>query len=499
MLKILGVIAWNHQSNPERGVDVRLCVEKRGSFTQTHAHTHPAAPNQNKPVHVRARPWKRWTGSDAWHRLQSSHEWADCSAWFPGVAPSTILHPVVSWPYRFKFIHHQPAAGSRPPPLPVLTPLPPSLSPVSQKLMPFCSSSIHPSIHGAPLLRPPPPARRRSGELEITFTLPSDPARRPPRARTLARALTHAGAPLASQEWRTAPLTTPWTRNSNSLLLVAFLAPPAVSSVAICSSVPSAHPAASPPLLLLSLPSASLRFPSPAPLSFSLCSPFQHCLSPTPSLLPPSLSRNAEWICLPPFRAEPPFRSPGTSLASSEVGCVEGGTEGGGLAGGFQPAHAAAPPHSCCIPLVDKGMQRRVPWSGSWGGPVPVLQLTTRPPTHELILKKMKWNKRRRTRRMNVRASCPQHLHFRFAPPSLPPRVSSAFTFHPLVRPGATVRPTNSKVTAGTFNPPPSEAAGPPPPPPPPDPRRQTGAVKYSWGYLNGKGVEVSLSGQNDY
>lgn len=30
----------------------------------------------------------------------------------------------------------------------------------------------------------------------------------------------------------------------------------------------------------------------------------------------------------------------------------------GGLAGGFQPAHPDAPPHSCCIPLVDKGMRR---------------------------------------------------------------------------------------------------------------------------------------------
>ncbi len=61
--------------------------------------------------------------------------------------------------------------------------------------------------------------------------------------------------------------TTPWTRNSNSLLLVALRAPPAVSSEAISLWSPSL-----------------LSFPLPCLSSFS---PFAHLLNPPPRLPAP--------------------------------------------------------------------------------------------------------------------------------------------------------------------------------------------------------------------
>lgn len=172
-------------------------------------------------------------------------------------------------------------------------------------------------IHTAPLLLllPPPPPLHR---LMHTHTHTRSDA-----------------CQSSSQEWQTAPLTTPWTRNSNSLLLVAFLAPPAVSSVAICS-VPSVHPAVS-PLSFFCL-SLSLLFPSPAPLSFSLCSPFQHCLSLT-LLLPLSLSPSLFWMCSSPAESLSvssslfscsAFQEPGTSLGGGDGG---GGALGGGMLG----------------------------------------------------------------------------------------------------------------------------------------------------------------------
>lgn len=107
------------------------------------------------------------------------------------------------------------------------------------------------------------------------------------------------------------------------------------------------------PLLLLSfpLPSPSLLFPSPAPLSFSLCSPFQHCLSLTlllsPSLSLPSLSLNIQCaaalprlsLCLAHFLVELPFRSPARRLE------VEGGRSCAGVwQGGFSQPTLPLPP-----------------------------------------------------------------------------------------------------------------------------------------------------------
>lgn len=108
------------------------------------------------------------------------------------------------------------------------------------------------------------------------------------------------------------------------------------------------------PLLLLSfpLPSPSLLFPSPAPLSFSLCSPFQHCLSLTLllSLSLPSLRLYFECaaalpsrsLCLAHFLVELPFRSPARRLEVGMVVVVVG-RQCGGLSGGFQPTHPTLP------------------------------------------------------------------------------------------------------------------------------------------------------------
>lgn len=108
-------------------------------------------------------------------------------------------------------------------------------------------------------------------------------------------------------------------------------------------------------LLLLSspLPSPSLRFPSPAPLSKSLCSPFQHCppvllFSPALSLSslasPCARSPAAESLCtvsstrsLLEFRL--PFRSP-----------ARRGGEGGWVGRGSGRGVSASPP--CRPPLL---------------------------------------------------------------------------------------------------------------------------------------------------
>lgn len=101
--------------------------------------------------------------------------------------------------------------------------------------------------------------------------------------------------------------------------------------------------------------SLSLLFPSPAPLSFSLCSPFQHCLSLTLllslSLARPSLPsdsilnvrqpcRGARCVCLAHFfffffLVELPFRSP---ARRSEVGMEE--EEGEAARGSFRGVSA---------------------------------------------------------------------------------------------------------------------------------------------------------------
>lgn len=134
----------------------------------------------------------------------------------------------------------------------------------------------------------------------------------------------------------------------------------------LCSHLlsPLRSPGCVSPLLLLSFPLPPVPLPCSTFLLFVLSfSALPVPDSPSPSLsLPlyfecaaalPSLS-----VCLAHFLVALPFRSPARRL---EVGMEEGGLGGryaGGLSGGIQSTYTDAPPHSCCIPLEDKGIAR---------------------------------------------------------------------------------------------------------------------------------------------
>ena len=216
-------------------------------------------------------------------------------------------------------------------------------------------SPIHPRCSTSCSLKPPPD-RLGSRGLEITFTWPALPSylshtdRRRRRcccadSRTHRNTHTDAHTDACQSPAPFTGMTDSATHHSMDQELKQFAlggfpgSPRRLLRSHLLS--PLRSPCYVSPLLLLSfpLPSPSLLFPSPAPLSFSLCSPFQHCL--TLLLSVPSLSLYFECaalpslsVCLAHFLVELPFRSPARRLLGWRW--RSGGGEVGGRAGVWQ-------------------------------------------------------------------------------------------------------------------------------------------------------------------